>query len=92
MNFLLHSEDKTHLNILKDPVVKNKIRTKLTWEGYLYIEFFDILKELESYIMLKYGDYIKEINHLIPDRSPKMFVDYTPKINDEQKHLLNLAK
>ncbi len=88
MNFLFYSIDQTHLHILKDPVVKRKIRTKLIWSNYLFLQFHEHLQELESYIMLKYGDYLQEINNVIPDRSPIMFVDYLPKINDEQKHLL----
>lgn len=29
--------------------------------------------------MLKYGDDVKDINNIIPDRTPVMNVDYIPK-------------
>ena len=77
---LLHSEDKSHLEILKDPSVKKTIITKLEWPDNLLLIFNDKLEgSTESYINIKYGDYIRDINHIIPDRSPKMWIDYIPK-------------
>lgn len=77
---LLQSEDKSHLEILKDPSVKKTIITKLEWPDNLLLIFNDKLEgSTESYINIKYGDYIRDINHIIPDRSPKMWIDYIPK-------------
>lgn len=87
--FLLYSKDKSHLSILKDKVCKSSIQIQLSWGNYLYLELKDnVKKETKTYIVLKYGDFIKPIDKAIKDYKPKMFIDYQPKINEEQKKLL----
>lgn len=89
ITFLLYSEDKSHLSILKDKVCKSSIQIQLSWGDYLYLELKqNIKKETKTYIVLKYGDFIKPIDKIIKDYKPKMYIDYHPKINEEQKKLL----
>jgi hypothetical protein len=88
--FILQSTDKAHLAILKDVTVKKYIQVKIVWGDYLYLELDDKAdSKTTSYILLKYGDYIKPTDSVIRDFSPTMFVDYIPNISEEQKHLLN---
>lgn len=78
--FYLTSNNKEHLQILTDATVKKHIQTKLTWSDSLLLQLNDnIPSKLHSYISIKYGDYIKDIESIIVDRTPVMFVDYTPK-------------
>ena len=64
-------------DILADIVVAKKIVTKISWKGHLLIQTDDYEKKLDSYIILKYGDDLR--NHLVTDRTPVPFVDYQPK-------------
>lgn len=41
--------------------------------------------EIESYIMLKYGDEIKSWDHIRKDNSPVPHVDYEPDIKRPEK-------
>jgi len=87
--YLLHITDKSHLAILKDKNVTKHILTKLVFGEYIYLELeSDTSDKIKSYIVLKYGDNIKPINSIVRDFSPIMHVDYTIKISQEHKHLL----
>jgi hypothetical protein len=70
-------ESNDFKDILEDPVIKKKIVTNISWKGHLLIKLDDYEKTLDSYIILKYGDDIR--NHLVPDRTPVPFKDYQPK-------------
>jgi len=61
--------------ILKDNAVGKKIKTKLLCDTHLIIGL-DIDSQTESYIVIKYGDYMTNISK---DRSPVIFKEYTPK-------------
>jgi len=87
--YILHSNDKSHLSILEDKVVKKFIATQIKWSEHLYLEFdSEVSEQIKSYILLKYGDYIKPIDSIIADRKPVMFVDYEPKIENSQRHFI----
>lgn len=74
------SEDKSHLEVLKDKTIKKFVYTKLEYPNGIILFFNDKLEgSTESYINLKYGDYIRDINHIIKDHSPIMWKDYIPK-------------
>lgn len=70
-------ESNDFTDILTDPNLKKKICSKITWKGHLLIQLDDYESKLESYVILKYGDDLR--NHLVPDRTPVPFVDYQPK-------------
>lgn len=66
-------------DILKDPSIRGKFCHKISWVDNLLLCFEDTDKnsQIINYILLKYGDDIKNLD--IPDRSPVMHKDYTPK-------------
>lgn len=70
-------ESNDFKDLLEDPVLKTKIVTKISWYGHLLIQTDDYEKKLDSYIILKYGDDMR--NHLVTDRTPVPFKDYQPK-------------
>ena len=63
-------------DILKDPSLKSKIYEKIKWSNHIRVGI-DADESLQSYIVLKYGDDIR--NNLTKDYSPKPNIDYTPK-------------
>lgn len=82
MKFLVFTREKNKFeDILKDPSLKSKYKTKIEYSENLILGFpeDDDFGKTLSYIMLKYGDNIKDFHSLVPDRTPKPNVDYIPK-------------
>ena len=75
--FKFQRESDNFNDILEDPVIKKKIVTKISWRGYLLIQTDDYEKKLDSYIILKYGDDMR--NDIVTNRTPVPFKDYQPK-------------
>ena len=75
--YTFYRENDKFDDILKDPVIKKFIYTKIQWRCYLRLGLYKLDDKIESYITLKYGDEIR--NELVKDRTPKPFVDYQPK-------------
>lgn len=69
-------ESNNFEDILNDPSVKKKIIHRIKWTDHLLLSYNEKNQELTTYIMLKFGDDV--ITDLIPDFSPKMFIDYQP--------------
>ena len=76
--YTFHREDDKFDDILKDPVIKKHICMKIRWKQYLRIALKEKDDKLSSYIVLKYGDELKN-NCLVTDRTPVPFKDYQPK-------------
>lgn len=68
----------------KDPVIKKKFKTVMTWADHFMLgaEYPD--DEVESYLLLKYGDELIT-QGLIRDFSPVPYVDYMPDPNRPEK-------
>jgi len=68
----------------KDPVVKKKFKTVMTWTDHFMLgtEYPD--NEVESYLLLKYGDELIT-QGLIRDFSPVPYVDYMPDPDRPEK-------
>ncbi len=82
MKYFTFKGNKSELDeILQDSIIRKKIRTTLLSQTHLIIGL-DIDKQTESYIVIKFGDYMAD---LCKDRSPVMFKDYTPKDYKEIK-------
>jgi hypothetical protein len=82
MKFLVFTREKNKFeDILKDPSLKNKYKTKIEYSENLILGFpeDDDFSKTLSYIMLKYGDDMKDFHSIVPDRTPKPNVDYIPK-------------
>lgn len=76
--YTFYRESNNFDDILNDPVLKKHIHMKISWQGYLRIGLDDYEEKQKSYIILKYGDELKN-NCLVTDRTPVPFVDYQPK-------------
>lgn len=79
-HFVIIDENNNFDNFLQDKNVKKYISAKISWSSHLFV----ILKEKTpedtiSYILLKYGDNLKNTDTLVTDRKPIMYVDYLPE-------------
>lgn len=81
MKFLVFTRENNKFDdILKDPSVKGKYTTKIEYSDSMMLGFpdDDEFGKTLSYIMLKYGDDMKDFNNIVKDRSPIPNVDYVP--------------
>lgn len=79
-NFILVDESNNFDTFLDDSVIRKYISSKISWEQHLLVQLKDNTSEdVISYILLKYGDNIKNVESIIPCRKPVMYVDYLPK-------------
>ena len=82
-HFTFYRSDNDFTDILTDPSLKKHICTKVSWYKYLLIGIKeyeeDEVNKITTYVNIKYGDDLR--NNLVPDRSPIINVDYTPKRN-----------
>lgn len=79
-HFIIVSEDNHFDNFINDKNVKKYIISKLTWMNSMFIKLSeDTPDDTLSYILLKYGDIIKDTSSIVTDRTPIMYVDYLPK-------------
>jgi hypothetical protein len=74
------SGDKTEIEqLLNDKSIKKYIEKQITFGNNCIIKFIETVPDNTlSYFGVKYGDYIKNFNNIIPDRTPVMWVDYSP--------------
>jgi hypothetical protein len=77
-NYLFYREDNKFDDILSDKNMMKYFKQKLTWRRYLYLLSYNVPEEVESYIMLKYGDDVKPWDNIRKDNSPVPYVDYLP--------------
>lgn len=81
MKFLVFKRESNRFDdIIKDPALKNKYKTKITYANHMILGFpeEDDSTKLLSYIVLKYGDDMLDYDSLVPDRSPVPYKDYVP--------------
>ena len=79
--FIFYREDNNFDDILKDKNIKKCFNYKLSWYQYLLLGTESLTSELQSYLILKYGDDIKDKSYIFSDRKPVPFVDYMPDRN-----------
>lgn len=80
-HYTFYRERNDFDDILCDANLKNKINFKIQWVQHLLIGFdeYDLDEKLLGYIILKYGDDMKNV--FIVDRTPIPHKDYIPKRN-----------
>ena len=81
MKFLVFNRENNKFDdILNDISLKNKYKTKIEYSDHLMLGFVedDNFGKTLSYIILKYGDDMKEFDKIVSDRTPVPNVDYIP--------------
>lgn len=78
-------------DILKDASLKNQYKTKIEYQENLILGFpeDDNFGKILSYIMLKYGDDMKDFHSIVPDRTPVPNVDYIPVRRDRKTKIIS---
>ena len=83
--YIFYREDNKFDDITSDTNIKKLFQFKLKYYQFLILGGEEIPEDLQSYIMLKYGDDIKNPNHIFIDRKPVPFKDYLPNNNRPEK-------
>lgn len=81
MKFLLFTRESNKFDdILKDSSLIKKYKTKIQYAENLILGFPEDKEfgKILSYIMLKYGDDMKDFHSIVTDRTPKPNIDYFP--------------
>lgn len=92
MKFLMFTRENSKFDdILKDASLKNQYKTKIEYKENLILGFpeDDNFGKILSYIMLKYGDDMKDFHSVVPDRTPVPNVDYVPIRKDRKTKIVS---
>lgn len=91
-NLLFYRESNNFEDILSDTNIKKLVKTKITFFQHLILGFDNYNKKDKvfdktlSYIMLKYGEDLREFTDVIPDRTPIPNKDYVPERRKKSLH------
>lgn len=78
--YILKNETNDFDDFLTDPTVKKYVEGKISYDDHMIVLMDEnIAEDIKSYIILKYGDMIKDLDYMVVDRSPVMFEDYWPE-------------
>jgi hypothetical protein len=87
-HIVFYRENNKFDDILTDKVIKKETSTKLQYYQHLIVGYYDYKgagDKTTSYILLKYGDDIKNFDSIVPDRSPIMGQDYVPDRREKSR-------
>jgi hypothetical protein len=82
--YIFKRENSKFDDMKKDPVIKKKFKTIMTWRDHIMLGTDQPNDETESYLLLKFGDELIT-KGLIPDLTPVPYVDYMPDPNRPEK-------
>lgn len=74
--YIFYKEDNDFTEILIDQNLKKSFKFKITWNQYLMLGSYSITEEIQSYIVLKYGENLINNRNLFIDRKPIRNKDY----------------
>ena len=75
--YIFHRENNDFSDILTDANIKKLFVFKIKYDQHLILGSDEIPDDLQSYIMLKYGDDIRDNRHIFIDRKPVIGIDYS---------------
>ena len=76
--FVFRRENNNFDDVLKDKNIRKYIVEKYSFFEHLIIRVEDTPEAL-AYITLMFSEELVSMTDLVPDRTPKPYVDYTPK-------------
>lgn len=82
--YIFKRENGNFDDMKNDGVIKKKFKTILTWKDHIMLGTERPEDEVESYLLLKYGDEMVT-KGLIKDFSPIPYVDYQPAADRPEK-------
>ena len=80
MNYYVFKKDDDNFeDFLNDKNLKPLLKFKIQFKNHLILATYDVLNEkLQSYVTLKYGDYMVNKKEVFGDYTPVPFKDYIP--------------
>ena len=75
--FVFNRENNKFDDILKDKVIKPAIREQYKFDEHLIIRVEE-KPEVLAYLTLMFSEELLSMRDLVPDRTPKPNIDYTP--------------
>lgn len=76
--FVFHRENNNFDDVLNDKVIKPAIRERYRFDEHLIIRVDD-RPEVLAYLTLIFSEELMSMKDLVPDRTPKPYIDYAPK-------------
>ena len=76
--FIFKRENNNFDDILKDKNIKSAIKETYTFDEHLIVRLEE-KPEVLAYITLMFSEEFINMKDLVPDRTPKPYIDYTPK-------------
>ena len=76
--FIFHRENNKFDDILKDKNIKSAIKETYTFDEHLIIRLEE-KPEVLAYVTLMFSEEFISMKDLVPDRTPRPYVDYTPR-------------
>lgn len=83
--YIFYRENDDFKDILHDINLKKLFDFHLHYFQHLIMGSDDIAEDIQSYILLKYGDDIKNSSDIFIDRRPLPYKDYTPDPSRPEK-------
>lgn len=83
--FIFYRENDNFDDLLSEKDILKHFSLKLKWHQYLILGSDEICQEYQSYLVLKYGDDLRDKSNIFIDRTPKPFIDYHPDRNRPKK-------
>lgn len=74
--YIFYKEDNDFTEILTDQNLKKSFKFKVTWSQHLMLGSFSVTEEIQSYIVLKYGESLVNDRNLFINRKPIANKDY----------------
>ena len=76
--FIFKREDNNFDDILKDKNIKGAVKETYTFNEHLILRLEE-KPEVLAYITLMFSEEFISMKDLVPDRTPRPYIDYTPK-------------
>ena len=83
--YTFYRESDDFKDIVQDINLKKCFEFQLRFFQHMIIGNDEVPEDIQSYLLLKYGDDIKNNSEIFIDRKPNPFVDYTPNSNRPDK-------
>ncbi len=83
--FIFYREDNNFRDIFEDINLKKLFSFKIKYLQHLILGGIDVPEDIQSYIVLKYGDDLRNTYDIFIDRTPQPFIDYYPDPNRPDK-------
>ena len=83
--FIFYRENNNFKDLIEDKNLKKVFSFRIQYLQHLILGEIEVPNDIQSYIVLKYGDDLRNTRDIFIDRTPKPFIDYYPDPNRPDK-------